>query len=90
MLVAKTNSNTLKILISRALIDSDIKFDLVNDFLNKYNKMTEAIKNPDCRWICLVLQKDVNLRKKFTTNKIRKIFIVLNAQDLQATRTILK
>ena len=54
VLLEKTKSNTIEVLISKTLIDSNITHDeyvLVNDVLKD---MKEAIKNPDNRkkgWI---------------------------------------
>lgn len=48
LLFAKTLSNTIEDLNSKALIDSNISHDelfLVNDVLKEYNDVKEAIKN---------------------------------------------
>ena len=47
-MLAKTKLNTIEILISRALVDSYIshdKFVSINNVLEEYNDMKEAIKN---------------------------------------------
>ena len=48
VLVAKTKLNSIKVLISKASIDSYInhdKFVLVNNVLREYNYINEEIKN---------------------------------------------
>ena len=48
-MLAKTKLNTIEVLISKALIDSDIghvKFVLINNVLREYNGMNEALINP--------------------------------------------
>ena len=48
ILLAKSKLNSIEILISNALIDSNIIYDefvLINNMLNKYDKMKEEIKN---------------------------------------------
>ena len=50
VLLAKTKLNTVKVLISKALIDSYInqdEFILVNNMLREYNEVKEEIKNPE-------------------------------------------
>ena len=50
MLLAKTKLNTVKVLISKALINSYInqdEFILVNNMLREYNEVKEEIKNPE-------------------------------------------
>ena len=50
MLLAKTKLNTVKVLISKALIISYInqdEFILVNNMLREYNEVKEEIKNPE-------------------------------------------
>ena len=50
MLLAKAKSDTIEVLISKALIDSYINHDeliLVNNVLRQYNEMKEEIKNPE-------------------------------------------
>ena len=50
VLLAKTKLNTIKVLISKALIDSYInceEFALVNNVLREYYEMKEEIKNPE-------------------------------------------
>ena len=47
VLLAKSKSNSIEVLISKALIDSDIspdEFVLINNVLEEYNKMKEVIK----------------------------------------------
>ena len=49
MLLAKTNENTIEVLISKPLIALYINHDefiLVNNALREYNEMTEESKNP--------------------------------------------
>ena len=49
MLLAKTKSNTIEVLISKALSDSYINQDKlvsVSNVLREYNEMNEEIKNP--------------------------------------------
>ena len=49
---AKTKLNIVEVLISKALIDSNIRheeFVLVNNFLKEYNGMKEEIKISDDR-----------------------------------------
>ena len=48
VLVAKTELNTIEVLISKALIDSYINYDVfvsVNNVLREYNEMKEEIRN---------------------------------------------
>ena len=48
MLLAKTKSNTIEVLVSKAWIDSYInhnEFDSVNKIIREYNEMEEKIKN---------------------------------------------
>ena len=48
VLLAKTNLNTIEVLISKALIDSNISHDeflTVNNVLKDYDDMKEEIKN---------------------------------------------
>ena len=48
ILLAKSKLNSIEILISNALIDSNITYDefvLINNMLNKYDKMKEEMKN---------------------------------------------
>ena len=66
-----------------------MNFVLVNNVFKEYNDMKEVIKNLDNRWICLMQQTNVNLRKKFTNSNKKSIYIVLNAQNLH-TIIILK
>ena len=50
MLLTKTKLNSIKVLISKALIDLNINHDefvLVNNMLREYNEMKEEIKNPE-------------------------------------------
>ena len=50
MLLAKAKSDTIEVLISKALIDSYINHDelfLVNNVLRQCNEMKEEIKNPE-------------------------------------------
>ena len=52
-LLAKTKLNSIKVLISKTLIDSYIKYDefvSVNNVLREYNEMKEEIKNPEMLW----------------------------------------
>ena len=47
-MLAKSKLNSTKVLISKALIDSNVshdKFVLINNVLKEYNEMEEAIKN---------------------------------------------
>ena len=49
MLLVKTKLNTIKILISKALIDSYISYDKfisVNNVLREYNEIKQEMKNP--------------------------------------------
>ena len=49
MLLAQTKLNTIKVLISKALMNSYFNYDkfvLVNNVLREYNEMNEKIKNP--------------------------------------------
>ena len=49
---AKTKLNTVEVMISKALIDSNIsheEFVLVNNVLKEYNGMKEEIKTSDDR-----------------------------------------
>ena len=49
VLLAKTKSNTIEVLISKALSDAYSNHDefvLVDNVLREYNKMKEKIKNP--------------------------------------------
>ena len=48
VLLAKSKLNSIKVLISKALIDSNIsddEFVLINNMLKEYNKMKEKMKN---------------------------------------------
>ena len=48
-MLAKNKSNTMKVSISKTLIDSDSSHDelvSMNKLLRKYNDMKEAVKNP--------------------------------------------
>ena len=48
VLLAKSKLNSIEILISKALIDSNISHDefiLINNFLKEYDDMKEEIKN---------------------------------------------
>ena len=48
VLLAKSKLNSIKVLISKALIDSNIsddEFVLINNVLKEYNKMKEKMKN---------------------------------------------
>ena len=50
MLLAKTKSNTIEVVISKALSDTYSNHDelvLVDNVLREYNKMKEKIKNPE-------------------------------------------
>ena len=50
MLLGKDKLNTIKVLISKTLIDSYISHDefvSVNDVLREYNEMKKEIKNPE-------------------------------------------
>ena len=50
MLLAKTKLSTIKVLISKALIDSCISHDgfvSMNNVLREFDKMKEEIKNPE-------------------------------------------
>ena len=50
MLLGKDKSNTIEVLISKALIDSYIshgEFVSVNNVLREYNEMKEEMKNPE-------------------------------------------
>ena len=50
MLLAKATSDTIEVLISKALINSYINHDelfLVNNVLRQCNEMKEEIKNPE-------------------------------------------
>ena len=52
-MLAKTKLNSIKVLISKTLIDSYIKYDefvSVNNVLREYNEMKEEIKNPEMLW----------------------------------------
>ena len=48
-MLAKNKSNTMKVSISKTLIDSDSSHEepvSMNKLLRKYNDMKEAVKNP--------------------------------------------
>ena len=47
ILLAKTKLNTMEVLISKTLIDSNLSDDCisVNDIIEEFNDMKEAIKN---------------------------------------------
>ena len=48
VLLAKSKLNSIKVLISKALIDSNIsddEFVLINNVLKEYNEMKEKMKN---------------------------------------------
>ena len=50
MLLGKDKLNTIEVLISKTLIDSNISHDefvSVNDVLREYNEMEKEIKNPE-------------------------------------------
>ena len=50
VLLGKDKSNTIEVLISKALIDSHISHDefaFVNNVLREHNEIREEIKNPD-------------------------------------------
>ena len=50
MLLKKNKLNTIKVLVSKALIDSYISYDeffSVNDVLREHYEMEEEIKNPE-------------------------------------------
>ena len=47
MLLARTKLNSIKVLISKALIDSYINHDDSFHVLSEYNEMNEEIKNPE-------------------------------------------
>ena len=59
MLLAKNKLNTVEVLISKALIDSNIsdnEFIVINNVLKEYNDMKEEIENPsNVKWIFIVL-----------------------------------
>ena len=49
MLLAKNKLNTVEVLISKALIDSNIsdnEFIVINNVLKEYDDMKEEIENP--------------------------------------------
>ena len=86
VLLAKIELNTIEVLISRTLIDSDISQDEVvtmNNVFIKYNNIKEEIKKP----VRLYRYDWYNKRKKvyIKTKNISWIFIVLTAQGLQTT-----
>ena len=50
MLLGKDKLNTIKVLISKVLMDSYIshdKFVSINNILKRYNEMKEETKNPE-------------------------------------------
>ena len=47
MLLARTKLNTIKVLISKALIDSYINHNDSFYVLSEYNEMNEEVKNPE-------------------------------------------
>ena len=54
VLVAKYKLSTIKVLISKALINSNIshdEFDFINNVLKEYAKMKEEIKNSNNKYI---------------------------------------
>ena len=59
MLLAKNKLNTVEVLISKALIDSNIsdnEFIVINNVLKEYDDMKEEIENPsNVKWIFIVL-----------------------------------
>ena len=59
MLLAKNKLNTVEVLISKALIDSNIsdnEFIVINNVLKEYDDMKEEIENPsNIKWIFIVL-----------------------------------
>ena len=59
MLLAKNKLNTVEVLISKALIDSNIsdnEFIVINNVLKEYDDMKEEIENPsNVKWIFTVL-----------------------------------
>ena len=57
MLLAKMKLNTIKILISKALLNSvinHVKFALISNVLGEYNEIEEEIKNPKRAMWCTV------------------------------------
>ena len=59
MLLAMNKLNTVEVLISKALIDSNIsdnEFIVINNVLKEYDDMKEEIENPsNVKWIFIVL-----------------------------------
>ena len=59
MLLAKNKLNTVEVLISKGLIDSNIsdnEFIVINNVLKEYDDMKEEIENPsNVKWIFIVL-----------------------------------
>ena len=54
VLVAKYKLSSIKVLISKALIDSNIshdEFDFINNVLKEYAKMKEEVKNSNNKYI---------------------------------------
>ena len=80
MLLGKDILNTIKVLISKALIDSYISHDeffSVNNKLRKYNKIKEEIKNPQTyiktmETYCISCKK-YNANKNSSVRKLNKI-----------------
>ena len=57
VLLAKSKLNRIKILISKALIDSVINhngFILIDNVLKEYEEMKEEIKNSNNKQVCLM------------------------------------
>ena len=58
-MLAKNKLNTVEVLISKALIDSNIsdnEFIVINNVLKEYDDMKEEIENPsNVKWIFIVL-----------------------------------
>ena len=54
VLLAKSNLNSIEVLISKALIDSVISYDefvLINDLLKEYDEMKEENKNFNNKYV---------------------------------------
>ena len=57
VLLAKSKLNSKDILISKALIDSNIshdEFELINDVVKESDDMKEEIKNSNYKQVCLM------------------------------------
>ena len=70
VLVAKYKLSSIKVLISKALIDSNIshdEFDFINNVLKEYAKMKEEAKNSNNKYIWCN-KRNINIRKRVYWN----------------------